>query len=333
MSDRRRFLCGAGALLVAPLARAQQAGRKYRVAAILTTSPVTEMAGQDPEHPMVRGFVHELRTLGYVEGRNLVLERRSAAGRLERYPSIVAELVRLKTDVIVTAGGSALLASAKGAWDSVPVVMFGADNPVPRGLAASLGRPGGNLTGLLAISGPENAAKRLQLLKEAIPTLSRVAYLSTKTVWEHPITRPIREAAASLGIELLHAEHKPDDLEATFAAIEQMHPDALFVSIGTESFGQRKQIVAFATRARLPGSYPFVPMVEDGGLMSYGVDVSHLGRRAAHYVDKILKGARPGDLPIEGPTKFELVINLRTARALGLTIPNVLLLQADRLIE
>jgi len=333
MPGRRRFLCGAGALLVSPFAGAQQAQRTYRVAAILTFAPVTEMAGQDPAHPMVRGFVHELRALGYVEGRNLVLERRSAAGKLERYPSIVAELVRLKTDVIVTAGGSALLASAKDAWDRVPVVMFGADNPVPRGLAASLGHPGGNLTGLLAISGPENAAKRLQLLKEAIPTLSRVAYLSTEPVWEYPITRAIREAAPALGIELVHAEHRPDDLEATFAAIERMHADALFVSIGTASFGQRKQIVAFATRAHLPGSYPFAPMVEDGGLMSYSVDVSDLGRRAAHYVDRILKGARPGDLPIEEPTKFELVINLRTARALGLTIPKALLLRADRVIQ
>jgi cytochrome c5/ABC-type uncharacterized transport system substrate-binding protein len=314
-------------------AKARGAEKKYRVATILTTSPLAEMAGPNPVHPMIGGFVHALRALGYVEGDNLILERRSAGGKPERYPGIIAELVRLKTDVIVTAGGAGLLASAKKEWGAVPVVMFGSSNPVPYGLAKSLAHPGGNLTGLLAITGPEIEAKRLQLLKEAIPRLSRVVYLSTKAVWEGPFTKAVREAAAALGIELLHVEHEPGDLAATFGAIERLHPDALFVSLGTESFGQRRQIVAFARKARLPGSYPFAPMVEDGGLMSYGVSISDLGRRAAHYVDKILKGARPGDLPIERPTRFELAINLKAAKEFGLTIPRSVLVQADWVIE
>jgi len=330
---RRAFLTFVGGALAAPLAGAQEGPRTYRVAAILTTSPVAEMAGADPEHPMVRGLVHELRALGYVEGRNLILERRSLEGNPGSYPKVIAELVRLRTDVIVSAGGTRLYTRAKDVWGKVPVVMWGADDPVPARLAQSLARPGGNLTGLLAISGPENEAKRLQLLKQAIPGVSRVAYLATRVVWEHPITRLVREAAPTMGIELLHAEHKPDDLEATFAAIERMHPDALFGSIGTETMGQRKQIGQFAKKARLPGSYPFDPFVEDGGLMSYGVSLSGLGRRAAHYVDKILKGAKPGDLPIEGPMHPQLAINLRRARELGLTIPQPLLLRADRVIE
>jgi len=330
---RRAFLTFVGGVLAAPLAGAQEGRRTYRVAAILTTSPVSEMAGADPDHPMVRGFVREMRALGYVEGDNLILERRSLEGNPESYPKVIAELVRHKTDVIVSAGGTGLFTRVKGGWGDIPVVMFGSNNPVPAGLAESLARPGGNLTGLLAISGPENEAKRLQLLKEAIPSVSRVAYLATRAVWEHPITRAIREAAPTLGIELLHAEHKPNDLEATFAAIERMNPDALFGSIGTETMGQHKQIVQFAKKARLPGSYSFAPMVEDGGLMSYSVDISDLGRRAAHYVDKILKGAKPGDLPIEGPTRYQLAINLRRAKELGLTIPQPLLLRADRVIE
>lgn len=328
-----RALMAAGALGTAVLAAAQEAPRSYRVAVVLTTSPVAEMAGPDPAHPTVRGLVHELRALGYVEGRNFALERRSAEGKPETYPGIIAELIGLRTDVIVTAGGSAHFKRVKGLWDAVPVVMLGGDDPVAHGFAASLAHPGGNLTGLLVVTGPEHSAKRLQLLKEAIPTLSRVAYLSTRGVWEGPISRAIREAAPALDIELLHAEHRPVDLDATFAAIERMRPGALFVSLGAESFGQRRQIVRFATQARLPASYPFTPMAEDGGLMSYSVSVSGLGRGAARYVDKILKGARPGDLPIEAPTTFELVINLRTARALGLTIPRAVLLQADRLIE
>lgn len=316
-----------------PFASAQPAARIYRVAVILTTSPLAEMAGYDPAHPTIRGFVHGMRALGYIEGRNLILERRTAGGTPERYPGIVAELVGLKADVIVTAGQSALIASAKNAWGGVPIVTLGTDDPVKYGLARSLARPGGNLTGLVVVTGPENIQKRLHLLKEAIPTVSRVAYLATRQFSNNPYTKALLEAAAALGVDIVHAEHKPQDLDATFAAIERLHPDALFVSGGAESFGQRQQIVAFARRTRLPGMYPYTAMVQAGGLMSYGTSDAGLGRGAAEYVDRILKGARPGELPIERPKTFELVINLRTARELGLTIPQSFLLRADRVIQ
>jgi ABC-type uncharacterized transport system substrate-binding protein len=330
---RRAFLTFVGGALAAPFASAQPATRIYRVAVILTTSPLAEMAGQDPAHPTIRAFVHELRALGYVEGRNLILERRTAAGRPERYPGIVAELVGLKPDVIVTAGDSGLIASAKNAWGGVPIVMLGSNDPVKYGLARSLARPGGNLTGLLVVTGPENEQKRMQLLKEAIPTVSRVAYLAPRRLWNRPQTKAFLEAGAALGIDIVHAEHKPQDLDATFAAIERLQPDGLFVSGAAESYGQRQQIIEFARRARLPGMYPYAPMADAGGLMSYSISVAGLGRGAAGYVDKILKGAKPGDLPIERPKTFELVINLRTATALGITIPRSILLRADRVIE
>jgi len=330
---RRAFVTFVGGALAAPFASAQPGKRVYRVAVVFTTSPLAEMAGPEPVHPTLRAFVHELRTLGYQEGENLVLDRRSLGGKYESYPGVIAELVRLRTNVIVTAGGATLLARGKAVWGDVPVVMYGASDPVPFGLARSLAHPGGNLTGVLAVPGPEVSAKRLELLKEVMPRLSRVAYLSTQALWKHTFSKPIREAAQALGIELLHAEHKTTDLKATFMAIEKIHPEALFVSAAPESYGQRHEIVEFAKKARLPGSYPAAAMADLGGLMSYSTNLTELARRAAHYVDEILKGAKPGDLPIEAPTKFELVVNLRTARELGLTIPRSILLRADRVIE
>jgi len=331
---RRQFLIVAGALFAAPLgAQAQRVERTYRVAAVLTTSPIAEMAGPEPTHPMINGFFRELRALGYVEGQNLVLERRTAEGSHERYSDIVTELVRLKTDVIVTAGGSDYVGHAKKVTSSVPIVTFGSGYLVENGLVASLSRPGGNITGLLFDTGPENEGKRLQLLKETIPTLSRVAYLGTMASWKGRNGQSVRDAAQALGIELLHAELQLADLGATFAAIERLRPDALYGASAPEVFGRYKQILEFARKARLPDTYWYSDMVTAGGLMAYSVGISDLGRRAAGYVDKILKGAKPGDLPLEQPTKFELVINLKTARALGIKIPPSILLRADRVIE
>lgn len=330
---RRVFLMFVGAALAVPFAGAQPGTSMYRVAVIFTTSTLAEMEGQDPVHPTLRAFIHELRTLGYIEGKNLILERRSLGGKFETYPDVIAEVVGLRPDVIVSAGGSRLLARGKATWKDVPIVMFTGSNPVPVGLAKSLAHPGGNLTGLLWAPGPEISAKRLQLLKEAMPQLSRVAYLSTKARWELALTRPLREAALSIGIELLHVEHNTADLKATFSAIEKIHPEALFVSATPESFGQRDEIVRLAKKARLPGSYPAPEMVNLGGLMSYSTDFSDLARRAAHYVDKILKGAKPGDLPIERPSKFILAINLKAAKELSIGIPRSLLLQANSIIE
>jgi ABC-type uncharacterized transport system substrate-binding protein len=318
-------------LLVAPLARAQGA-KVFRVAWVLTTSPIAELAGPEPSHPITRAFVHEMRALGYAEGRNLVLERRSAEGNPERFAPIFAELLALQPDVIVMAGHAALNRLAKETIRTIPIVIFAMSAPVQLGLVNSLARPGGNITGLTVNAGPEIEAKRLQLLEEAIPRATRVAYLGTHHAWNSAIGQAVRKVAAELGVTLAHAVHRPDDLEATFANVMAQRPHALFASLSAETYGQRGQIVEFARRARLPGIYPYLEMAALGGLLAYGVDVVELGRQGARYVDRILKGAQAGELPINRPTKFDLVINLRSARELGLELPRSVLLRADRTI-
>ena len=334
MTLRRVFIRAAAAVvLTAPfLATAQQAGKAHRVALILTTTPVAEMAGPEPLHALTGEFLRELQVLGYVEGRNLIFERRSAEGKNDRYPEIVAELIRIKTDVIAAAGSPVLVRQLMKGARTVPIVMIGGF-PMETGLVTSLARPGGNVTGLTASPGPDIESKRLQLLKEVIPKLSRVAYLATKEGWDLPNARAARRAAPTLGVELLHAEHTAFDIDATLAGLARLGPDALFASASFETYAHRHQIVEFALKARLPGIYSYREMAETGGLVSYGVSIPGLARRAAHYVDKILRGARPADLPIEQPTQFELVINLKTARALDITIPPSILLRADRVIE
>jgi putative ABC transport system substrate-binding protein len=320
-------------ILLAPLAAdAQQAGKIYRVGLILTTSPVSEMAGPEPVHPPTRAFLHTLRSLGYVEGQNLVFERRSAEGKFERFTEIVAELVRLKTDVIVTVS-TPLAQAAKQVTTTVPIVVVRSVSPVEAGLVASLGRPGGNITGLTTNTGPEIEGKRLELLKDALPKISRVAYLRMKTDWEGPLGESVNAAAKALNVTLLHAQHTPNEYADAFAVIARQRPDALLVTDSPPAYAHRHLIVEFAVKNRLPGMYPWREPVEAGGLMSYGVSISDLFRRAAGYVDKILKGAKPADLPIEQPTKFELVINLKTAKALGLTIPQSVLIRADEVIQ
>ncbi len=311
---------------------AQQPGKIYRVGLILTTSPVSEMAGPEPVHPPTRAFLHTLRSLGYVEGQNVVFERRSAEGKFERFTEIVAELVRLKTDVIVTVS-TPLAQAAKQVTTTVPIVMVRSVSPVEAGLVASLGRPGGNITGLTTNTGPEIEGKRLELLKDALPKISRVAYLRMKTDWEGPVGESVNAAAKALNVTLLHAQHTPNEYAGAFAVIARQRPDALLVTDSPPAYAHRRLIVEFAVKNRLPGMYPWREPVEAGGLMSYGVSVSDLFRRAAGYVDKILKGAKPADLPIEQPTKFELVINLKTAKAFGLTIPPSVLVRADEVIR
>ena len=328
---RRQFLIATGALLAAPLVRAQQANKVFRVALISSTTPIAEMA--DPLNPFGRALLHELRVLGYIEGRNLIVERRSAEGRPERYSEIAAELVRLKTDVIVAGGGALFIRPVKESAGNIPIVMISNSQVVELGVVAGLARPGGNVTGVLSDTGPENELKRLQLLKELIPTRSRVAYLAPGPFWDLPIAQAIRRGAPSLGVELLHAEHSPTDIDATLAALARQRPDALIASLTASTYAHRREIVEFALKTRLPAIYPYSDMAEMGGLMSYGVSGSDLGRRAAVYVAKILKGARPGDLPIEQVTRFELLVNTKTARAIGITIPQSVLLRADRVIE
>ena len=320
-------------LLAAPLpVDAQQAGRVYRLGLIFTTSPALEMAGAEPAHPLARAFLHELRALGYTEGQNLVFERRSAEGKFEQFADIVSELVRLKADVIVTVGND-MAREAKRVTSTVPIVMATSEDPVEAGLVASLARPGGNLTGLTRDAGPELHGKRLELLKDALPKISRVAFLGMKADWESAAGKSVQAAARALGITLIHAEHTPTRYADAFALIKRERLHALFVAQGPITFGNRRLIVDFAVTNRLPGNYPIREMVEGGGLMSYGVSLPDLFRRAATYVDKILKGAKPGDLPVQQPTKFELVINLKTAKALGLTVPDSVLIRADEVIR
>ena len=323
-----------GAMAIGPrVARAQQAGKIYRVGLVLGVAPLPTMAGPDPIDPVVRAFVHGLRDLGYQEGINLILERRSAEGRFERFDEILAELVAGKVDIILAGGPPELLNAAKRATSSLPIVMASAYNPVETGIVASLARPGGNITGTTVHAGPEIEAKRLQLLKEALPEATRIAFLGLKSVWESLDGASVRAAAQTLGVTLLHAEHTPAHYADAFARIIKEKPHALFVARQGANFANRQLIADFAITQRLPSISPYREIVAAGGLMSYGASNPDLFRRAAAYVDRILKGAKPADLAIEQPTKFQLVINLKTAKALGLTIPPLLLAQADEVID
>ena len=335
--ERRTFMAlVSGCLLAAPFAAgAQPAGKVYRVGLISAAAPLSEMAGPEPLHPFVRAFVQGLRILGYVEGQNLILERRSAEGRYERFGDIVAELVRLRADVIVTVA-DLMVRAAKAVTTTVPIVMATSGDPVGEGFVQSLARPGGNITGLTIRAGPEIGAKRLELLRDALPGVSRIAYFASKEdkEWERPYGKSVRAAAQVLGVTLLLAEYMPHQYTDAFTLISRARADALFVgAAGGPLFADRGLIVDFATRTRLPSTFQFREAVELGGLMSYGVNSADVFRRAAGYVDKILKGAKPADLPVEQPTNFELIVNLKTAKALGLTIPPSLLVRADQVIE
>ncbi len=336
MTTRRTFLATVtGATLAAPLAAgAQQAGKVYRVGLIVVATPVSELAGPEPLNPAARAFVQSLRALGYVEGQNLILERRSAEGRFERFGDIVAELVRLKADVIVT-NSDPMTRAAKAVTTTVPIVMATSTDPVGEGIVQSLVRPGGNITGLTNVVGPEFEGKRLELLKAMLPGLSRVAYLGSKENkdWESPRGQSVRTAAQVLGVTLVLAEFSPRQYTDAFTLISRARAEALFVAQSPATFAGRALIVDFATRTRLPSMFAWRDAVVFGGLMSYGVSFVDNLRGAATYVDKILKGAKPADLPVEQPTRFELVINLKTAKALGLTIPPLLLLRADEIIQ
>jgi putative tryptophan/tyrosine transport system substrate-binding protein len=277
--------------------------------------------------------VHAMRALGYVEGQNLVLERRSAEGRFERFGDIVAELVGLKTDVIVLVATRVSMQQAKAATTSVPIVMVTAFDPVGVGLVDSLAHPGGNVTGLTLDAGPEIEAKRLELLKETVPGATAVAYLGTNEDWEAPWGKGVRAAAQAFGLTLVLAAHTPTDYSDAFALLGRVRVDALFVSFGPYQFANRRFIVDFAKQNRLPDTHAYREAVEDGAFMSYGATANDNFARAATYVDKILKGAKPGDLPIEQPTKFEFVINMKTAKALGLEVPHNFLVVADEVIE
>jgi putative ABC transport system substrate-binding protein len=305
---------------------AQSAGKVYRIGFLGNSTAALEAN-------LVGPFRDGLRDLGYVEGRNITIEYRWADGKYESFPALVAELVALKVDVIVAAGTPAALA-VKRATTTLPVVMVVVGNPVGTGLAASLARPGGNLTGLASI-GSDLEGKRFELLKEVVPKLSRVAFLVNPANVLHAFSeRQAREAAGVLRLKVrLVAVREDEEFDHAFDTIVQERSGALIVLADRLFLHNRARIVAFATRARLPGVYPYRELAEAGGLMSFGPNYPDMHRRAAIYVDKILKGAKPADLPIQQPTKFELIINLKTAKALGLTIPPSLLQRADEVIQ
>ena len=326
---RRAFLGAlAGGLLVAlRIAHAQPAGKVVRIGYLGTGSGSRGA-------PTVQAFREGLRELGWVEGRDVVIEYRWADGRFERLPELAAELVRLKVDVLVASPTPAAQA-AKKATGTIPIVGVSLTDPVGLGLIASIARPGGNVTGVSYSLDPQMFGKHLALLREVVPKVRRVAILSNPAGPAQPATvRNIKDAALSLGLQLALVEARgPEDFDAAFATIARERVGAVFVVMDPAFIAQRERLPDLAAKSRLPSMFTQRTDAEAGGLMSYGPSIPGLYRRAATYVDKILKGARPGDLPVEQATTFELVINLKTARALGLTIPPSLLGRADHVVQ
>jgi putative ABC transport system substrate-binding protein len=317
----------AGAMLaVAVVAEAQQ---QMKISRIGFLGGVFPSAVSDRIEALRQG----LRELGYVEGKNIFIEYRYAEDKLDRLPLLASELVDLKVDVIVT-GGPGSTGAAKQATGKIPIVMAQDTDPIGTGYIASLARPGGNITGLSTFA-PEISGKQLELLKQIVPKLSRVAVLGTSTTpGTAQILAETEIVAGAMGIKLLSIDVKDaKDIETAFPVAGDRGADAVLVLANPVLNSQRTQVVALAVKSRRPATYPFPEFVEAGGLMSYGVSFTDLYRRAAIYIDKILKGAKPADLPVEQPTKFELVINLKTAKQIGLVIPPNVLARADRVIK
>ena len=310
-------------------ALAQQPKKVSRIGFLSASDP----AGESTRSEAIR---LALRERSQIEGQNIAIEYRYAEGKIDRLPELAAELVRLKVDVIVVAGGDVLIRAAKSATKTIPIVLTGAGaDPVEAGFVESLARPGGNVTGVTFLS-RELGGKRLELLKEAVPKFARVTVLNdpaaTGSALELKEDLPV--AARSLGLTIQPWEVRAaDDFERVFAALNKDRTDGLYVFGGTLMGANRKRIAGFALKSRLPSVYQSSEAVDDGGLMSYGADRADSYRRVAYYVDRILKGAKPADLPVEQPTKFELVINLKTAKQIGLTIPPEVLARATRLIR
>jgi putative tryptophan/tyrosine transport system substrate-binding protein len=281
----------------------------------------------------IEAFRHGLRELGYVEGKNIVIEWRSSEGKAERLPGLADELVRLKVDIIV-ASAPVATRSATEATKTTPIIMVNEGDPVGTGVIASLARPGGNVTGLSTLS-PEISGKQLELLKEIVPQLARLALIATSTLPIHAqLLKETQAAARAIGVKLQYLDVlTAEDIETVFRAASSGRADAVLVRGGPLLNSHRTQIIDLAIKSRLPAMHTTVAFVEDGGLMTYTASQNDLNRRAATYVDKILKGAKPADLPVQQPTKFELVINLKTAKQIGLIIPPNVLARADRVIK
>ena len=316
MNNRRKLLVtlGAGALAFAapPGSFGQQQGKVWRVGILSPTSASLSS-------PNTGAFLKGMRELGYVEGKNLVIEWRFADGKLERLPDLAAELVQLKVDIIVTAGATAISAAQK-ATTTIPIVMASTGDPVGSGFVKSLARPGGNITGLSNMAG-DIAAKFIDLLRSVVPKLSRVAMLTPSTTYGE-LSKSVQAAAQKAGVKTLVAEAStPQEIENAFSMMVREKADAVFVGSPIVFAQQHRQIAELALKYRMPSLFQDRVTVEAGGLMSYGQKLTDSYQRSATYVDKILKGAKPGDLPVEQPVSFELVVNLKTAKALGLTIP------------
>jgi len=331
MMGRRTFLGTLGlSVLALPLAAEAQPAAKVARIGYLSHN----LAASPHQH---EAFRQGLRDLGYIEGRNVVIEYRSAEGKFERLPALAAELVALKVDVIVATGGTLAALAAKQATRTLPIVFTAVADPVTSGLVTSLARPGGNVTGL-SILASELVGKCLEQLKQAVPGVSRVAVLwqpgGVPERTDKDILRGAEVAARALGVRLQFVEARgPEDFDRAFSDMTRARAGALTV-LPSSMFGtERRRLVDLAAKTRLPAVYPWREFVDAGGLMAYGANVADLFRRAATYVDKILKGAKPADLPVEQPTKFEFVINLKTAKALGLTIPPSVLGRADEVIQ
>ena len=316
-------------LTVGALAEAQQPTKVPRIGYLSNSSPARESARAEP-------IRLALRERGYIEGQNIATEYRYAEGKIDRFAELATELVRLKVDIIVVAGGPLWVRAAMNATKTIPIVMMGqGPDPVAAGFIESLARPGGNVTGITNLS-TELAGKRLELLKEAVPKLARVAVLydpaAPASVIEVKEVLPPAARALKLTIQPWEVR-SADDFEKVFASLNKQRPDGLYVLTSPLMRTNAKQIAGFALKSRLPSMYASREFVDAGGLMSYAADQAENYQRVAHYIDRILKGAKPADLPVERPTKFELVFNLKTAKQIGVTIPQSLLYRADKVIK
>jgi putative ABC transport system substrate-binding protein len=325
--SRRKFIAATLGIATVPLAALAQEPRQ--LAHVGRLSPLSAAATARIQDT----FRDRLRDLGWVEGRNLAIDDRFAEGDVSRLPDLAADLVRLKVDVIVVGSTPGALA-AKKATTTIPIVMVMGGDPVASGLVTSMARPGGNVTGVTALV-QELGAKRIELLKETVPSLTRVAFLSDPAFPDtEPSVNGVAQAARALGVYLRVLEiHQPSEFEKAFATIGREHAEALMVEQAVMFNEHRKRIVELAAKSRLPAMYGLREFVDAGGLMFYGASLQEMYYRAATFVDKVLRGARPSELPIEQPTKFELLINLKAAKMLGLTIPRSVLLRADQLVE
>ena len=331
---RREFLVTLVLSATMPCAHAQQPGKLYRIAIVHPSAAVAELT--DTGSPRFSALFKELRRLGYVEGQNVVIERYSGAGQAEHYSELANDVVRHKPDLILTIT-SRMVLNFKAATTAIPIVGLMAD-PVAFGIVESLAHPGGNITGISTDAGPEIWGKRLDLLREAAPGTSRAGFLASRFVWESPFgVAGLRVAAQGMGISLvgppLEGALQEHEYRRAFEAMLQGHADALIVSDQAENFTYRRLIVELAATSGLPAIYPYREQVEAGELMAYAPDLLDVYRRAAGYIDQILKGTKAGEIPIYLAVKFDLVISMKAAKAIGLTIPPALLLRADEIIE